>query len=141
MSGTHMLLSGLCAGCYAHCPPPPPVPPNPTLPHPVHRTMVETAAQDTVAQVAVFLNSVPLLNTLDQEQKMMLVDALEERSYEAGNNVVQQGNQGGLGSCAGVLCEWCWDRGGAAGRAGSVLAGCCCCCCCCVQSWCAVAAL
>ncbi len=68
---------------------------------------METAAQDTVAQVAVFLNSVPLLNALDQEQKMLLVDALEECSYEAGKDVVLQGDKGGCSGAVGDKDGWC----------------------------------
>ncbi len=43
-----------------------------------------------VNEVATFLNSVPLLNGLTREEKMRLLDALEERTYQPGSRIVSQ---------------------------------------------------
>ena len=43
-----------------------------------------------VNEVATFLNSVPLLNGLTREEKMRLLDALEERTYQPGARIVSQ---------------------------------------------------
>ena len=37
-----------------------------------------------------FLNSVPLLKSLSREEKLMLVDALEEQVFPAGTRVITQ---------------------------------------------------
>lgn len=37
-----------------------------------------------------FLNSVPLLASLSREEKLMLVDALEEQVFPPGTRIVQQ---------------------------------------------------
>ena len=38
----------------------------------------------------IFLNSVPLLKSLSREEKLMLVDALEEQGFPAGTRVITQ---------------------------------------------------
>ena len=43
-----------------------------------------------VNEVATFLNSVPLLNGLTREEKMRLLDALEERTFKPGERIVSQ---------------------------------------------------
>ena len=43
-----------------------------------------------VNEVATFLNSVPLLNGLTREEKMRLLDALEERTCKPGDRIVSQ---------------------------------------------------
>ena len=43
-----------------------------------------------VNEVATFLNSVPLLNGLTREEKMRLLDALEERTLKPGDRIVSQ---------------------------------------------------
>ena len=37
-----------------------------------------------------FLNSVPLLKSLSREEKLMLVDALEEQVFPAGTRIITQ---------------------------------------------------
>lgn len=43
-----------------------------------------------VNEVATFLNSVPLLNSLTREEKLRLLDGLEERSYQPGEKIITQ---------------------------------------------------
>ena len=46
--------------------------------------------QDETSQVEIFLNSVPILASLTRDEKMMLVDALEEKSYAPASRVINQ---------------------------------------------------
>ena len=46
--------------------------------------------QDETSQVELFLNSVPILASLTREEKMMLVDALEEQAYAPASRVINQ---------------------------------------------------
>ena len=46
--------------------------------------------QDQTSQVELFLNSVPILASLTREEKMMLVDALEEQAYAPASRVINQ---------------------------------------------------
>ena len=46
--------------------------------------------QDETSQVELFLNSVPILASLTREEKMMLVDALEEQAYAPASRVISQ---------------------------------------------------
>lgn len=48
------------------------------------------------SQIELFLNSVPILSPLSREEKLRLVDALEEVVYPAGNTVIKQGEPGDL---------------------------------------------
>lgn len=58
------------------------------------RHYVQAAAEDSIGQVELFLNSVPLLSRLAREQKMQLVDAFTEEVFEAGARVIQEGDIG-----------------------------------------------
>ncbi|KAG1676370.1 hypothetical protein FOA52_001165 [Chlamydomonas sp. UWO 241] len=58
------------------------------------RQNVETAAKESVSQVEVFLNSVPLLAKLTVEAKMELVHAFTEECYAAGMTVITEGEMG-----------------------------------------------
>ena len=63
------------------------------------RHYMVTAMEDEVSQVQLFMNSVPLLSNLSNEQKLQLIDAFVEEVFE-GNG----GGGGGRGA-AGVLFE------------------------------------
>ncbi len=43
---------------------------------------MQIAAEEGVSQVELFMNSVALLSSLSREQKMQLVDAFVEESFE-----------------------------------------------------------
>lgn len=45
------------------------------------RHFVQTSAEDEKSQIQIFLNSVPLLASLDAQDKAMLVDAFAEEQY------------------------------------------------------------
>lgn len=45
---------------------------------------MQVAAEEGFGQVELFLNSVPLLNNLKREEKMALVDAFDELTFEGG---------------------------------------------------------
>jgi len=51
---------------------------------------VREVHQDETSQVELFLNSVPILASLTREEKMMLVDALEEQAYAPASRVINQ---------------------------------------------------
>jgi len=53
---------------------------------------VREVHQDETSQVELFLNSVPILASLTREEKMMLVDALEEQAYAPASRVINQVN-------------------------------------------------
>jgi cGMP-dependent protein kinase 2 len=48
---------------------------------------LRNAAEAQASEVELFLNSVPLLNPLSQEEKLQLVDAFEEKHYRPGDKV------------------------------------------------------
>lgn len=54
------------------------------------RHFVQEAKETEASKVELFLNSVPLLASLSREEKLSLVDALEEQTFPAGTRVVQQ---------------------------------------------------
>jgi hypothetical protein len=60
------------------------------------RYFLRNAAETQVSEVELFLNSVPILNPLSQEEKLQLVDAFEEKTYKPGEQVRTQ--QGSLAS-------------------------------------------
>lgn len=43
---------------------------------------MQAATEEGIGQVEVFMNSVPLLGSLNREQKLKLVDAFNEEVYE-----------------------------------------------------------
>ena len=49
-----------------------------------------------VSQVELFLNSVPILSPLAREERLRLVDALEEVQFPAGAKVITEGDKGDL---------------------------------------------
>jgi cGMP-dependent protein kinase 2 len=51
------------------------------------RYFLRNAAETQVSEVELFLNSVPILNPLSQEEKLQLVDAFEEKTYKPGEQV------------------------------------------------------
>ena len=48
------------------------------------------AHESQVSQVELFLNSVPILSTLSQEEKLLLVDALEEHTFVPATRIISQ---------------------------------------------------
>ena len=62
------------------------------------RQFVQEAKESEASQVELFLNSVPLLKSLSREEKLMLVDALEEQVFPAGTRIITQ-----VRTLAGVL--------------------------------------
>jgi len=60
----------------------------------VFRANVQLAAEQSVGQVELFLNSVPLLSNLTYEQKVHLVDAFVEEHFAAGLTVISEGDVG-----------------------------------------------
>lgn len=63
------------------------------------RHYVRELHQDETSQVELFLNSVPILASLTREEKMMLVDALEEQAYAPASRVINQVTQLPTCSC------------------------------------------
>jgi len=51
------------------------------------RYFLRNAAEAQASEVELFLNSVPILNPLSQEEKLQLVDAFEEKTFKAGDKV------------------------------------------------------
>lgn len=51
------------------------------------RYFLRNAAETQASEVELFLNSVPILNPLSQEEKLQLVDAFEELTYKPGQKV------------------------------------------------------
>lgn len=54
------------------------------------RYYVRELHQDETSQVELFLNSVPILSSLTRDEKMMLVDALEEQVFAPAAKVINQ---------------------------------------------------
>lgn len=57
---------------------------------------MQVAAEESVSQVELFLNSVPLLNPLTLEQKNELVHAFSEEHFAAGMTVIKEGDVGDM---------------------------------------------
>jgi len=51
------------------------------------RYYLQNAVEAQASEVELFLNSVPILNPLSQEEKLQLVDAFEEKTYKPGEKV------------------------------------------------------
>jgi cGMP-dependent protein kinase 2 len=64
------------------------------LERPVFRTYIQEGAESRINELEVFLNSVPLLNSLNKEERITLADAMEERRYEKDQRVITQGEPG-----------------------------------------------
>ncbi|KAL6746691.1 kinase-like domain-containing protein [Haematococcus lacustris] len=62
----------------------------------VFRYFVREVQETQVSQVELFLNSVPILSPLTKEERMRLVDALEEVTFTAGAKVITEGDRGDL---------------------------------------------
>lgn len=62
----------------------------------VFRYFVREVNETQVSQVELFLNSVPILSPLTKEERMRIVDALEEVTYPAGTKVIVEGDRGDL---------------------------------------------
>ncbi|KXZ52398.1 hypothetical protein GPECTOR_9g442 [Gonium pectorale] len=62
----------------------------------VFRFFVRELQETTVSQVELFLNSVPILANLSREERIRLVDAFEEVTYQAGQKVIVEGDKGDL---------------------------------------------
>ena len=55
------------------------------------RTLTRKVAMEHNVQNEVFLNSVPILSTLTVEERLKLAEALEEKTFQPGEVVVEQG--------------------------------------------------
>eukprot|EP00198_Chlamydomonas_reinhardtii_P008550 XP_001697887.1 cyclic nucleotide dependent protein kinase [Chlamydomonas reinhardtii] len=62
----------------------------------VFRFFVRELQETQVSQVELFLNSVPILANLSREERIRLVDAFEENTYQAGQKVIVEGDKGDL---------------------------------------------
>ncbi|MEW5300411.1 MAG: hypothetical protein WDW36_003342 [Sanguina aurantia] len=62
----------------------------------VFRHFVRETQETRVTQVELFLNSVPILSGLSREERLQLVDALEEVTYPANSKVIVEGDKGDL---------------------------------------------
>lgn len=62
----------------------------------VFRYFVRDFQETQSSQVELFLNSVPILAPLVREEKLRLLDALEEVTFQAGQRVVSEGERGDL---------------------------------------------
>lgn len=51
------------------------------------RYFLRNAVEAQASEVELFLNSVPILNPLSQDEKLRLVDAFEEKTYQPGQQV------------------------------------------------------
>ena len=51
------------------------------------RYFLRNAAETQASEVELFLNSVPILNPLSQEEKLQLVDAFEEQTFKPKDKV------------------------------------------------------
>lgn len=54
------------------------------------RYYVREVHQNEASQVELFLNSVLILASLTRDEKLLLLDALEEQSFEPGVKVIRQ---------------------------------------------------
>jgi len=57
---------------------------------------VREVQETQVSQIELFLNSVPILSPLTKEERMRIVDALEEATFPAGSKVIVEGEGGDL---------------------------------------------
>lgn len=62
----------------------------------VFRQHVRKGQEDAASQLELFLNQVPILSPLSKVEKLRLLDAFEEKTYQAGETVVHQGQTGDL---------------------------------------------
>ncbi len=62
----------------------------------VFRQHVRKGQEDAASQLELFLNQVPILSPLSKVEKLRLLDAFEEKTYQAGETVVHQGQSGDL---------------------------------------------
>eukprot|EP00891_Asterochloris_glomerata_P001614 jgi/Astpho2/1614/e_gw1.00028.5.1_t len=62
----------------------------------IFRHYVREVHETDASQVELFLNSVPILAPLTRDEKLLLLDALEEQVYGPGVRVINQGDQGDL---------------------------------------------
>ena len=62
----------------------------------VFRYFVREMEETAVAQVELFLNSVPILSSLSRDERLRLVDALEEVTFNVGSKVIIEGDPGDL---------------------------------------------
>lgn len=62
----------------------------------VFRAHVQATAETEGAQIELFLNSVPILQKLSQEERSRVASALEEHVFTKGARVVTQGDPGDL---------------------------------------------
>ncbi|GAX76576.1 hypothetical protein CEUSTIGMA_g4022.t1 [Chlamydomonas eustigma] len=62
----------------------------------VFRYFVREQQENQVSQVELFLNSVPILGSLSRDERMRLVDAIEEVVYQQGQKVITEGDNGDL---------------------------------------------
>ena len=72
------------------------------------RQFVQEAKESEAWAVGLFLNSVPLLKSLSREEKLMLVDALEEQAFPAGTKIITQASiSRGLNHMSGglIICH------------------------------------
>eukprot|EP00775_Hariotina_reticulata_P007218 gene7218-7431_t len=60
----------------------------------IFKYYLQNAVEAQASEVELFLNSVPILNPLSQEEKLQLVDAFEEKTYKPGEKVVVEGDPG-----------------------------------------------
>jgi len=60
------------------------------------RYYMRDAQESATSQIELFLNSVPILAPLSREEKLRLVDALEECTFQPGSRVINQGDKGDL---------------------------------------------
>lgn len=60
------------------------------------RYYMRDAQESATSQIELFLNSVPILAPLSREEKLRLVDALEEASFQPGSRIMTQGDKGDL---------------------------------------------
>jgi len=60
----------------------------------VFRQLMKTQNEMVFSQREVFLNSVPMLNSLSREERLRIADAFKEREFQAGATVMKQGDKG-----------------------------------------------
>lgn len=58
------------------------------------RYFIREGKKNETTQIELFLNSVPLLSSLNREEKLRLADALSRQTFGAGATVIKQGAPG-----------------------------------------------
>jgi len=58
------------------------------------RSLVKSQNQIAFSQREVFLNSIPILNPLNREERLKVADAFKEKSFPPGTEVMKQGERG-----------------------------------------------